>query len=162
MRTLVELEIECPLDGATEEVEIEELEDGSVEVECSVCGATLEAGYTVSVEVSVDGVDVVDPPTAEGDCPDCGQSVEIEEVSEESGEEERDCAECGAALVVRWSEWGQDVEVEIIDRGEVEEDEEEEGEGEEDEEDYEVDYGEDEYGEDDEFDEGEDEEVEDW
>lgn len=95
-----ELDIECPRCGNTEAEEIEDLEEGTLEVECSVCHVVLEATYTVSVDVDAE------TPPVEFECPECGCSLSIEEVSGESGDEEIECEGCEAQLTVQWSDWG--------------------------------------------------------
>lgn len=55
-------EVDCPRCGTTASAEIENYEDGSLEIECENCGATLEVTYSVSIQI--DGVGLSNVPAA--------------------------------------------------------------------------------------------------
>jgi hypothetical protein len=91
---------------------------GSEEVECQLCGATLDVKYVCSLEV--DAVEVVDTPIPEVECPVCDQKITLDgvDIDSETGSTELDCPgsdeECGAELEVLWSDWGRETEVEVL------------------------------------------------
>ena len=116
----------CPRCNEKIQVEIEALEDGSQEIECETCGATLEISYTVSVEIDAD---LSEAPAAEFVCPEDDNSMSIDNIDQEIGSQEVTCDGCGAVLDVSWSNWGRDdVDVHVIQEGkkdeEVDDDEE--------------------------------------
>lgn len=121
-----EVDYECPRCGNGDVAEVDSAEDGSQEVECSSCGAGLEVTYTVSVEV--DGVDVVNAPPLQFECPESGDDLVLDDVLDESGGDEVECDGCGALLEVSWSDWGQQVNVVVLEAGKGEDEEEEEDE----------------------------------
>lgn len=109
----------CPRCNEEIQVEIETLEDGSQEIECETCGATLEISYTVSVEVDAD---ISEVPAAEFVCPEDDNSMSIDDIDQEIGSQEVTCDGCGAVLEVSWSNWGRDdVDVQVIQEGKKDE-----------------------------------------
>jgi ribosomal protein S27E len=101
---------------------------GSEEVECQVCGATLDVKYICSLEV--DDVEVVDTPIPEVECPVCDTTLTLDDadIDSETGSTELDCPggddECGAELEVLWKDWGRETEVEVLSEPEKEKEEE--------------------------------------
>ena len=118
----VSVEVECPRCHNVDRWEIEDLEGHSQNGDCPSCGLSLEITYTV--DIVVDDVEVAHPPTLAVECPECGGTLSVD-ISEESGSEEIACDNCGARLEVQWSDWGADVQVEVVER--PEEDEEQDG-----------------------------------
>ncbi len=130
----MEAEIECEFCGSKILVDIEDVEDGSQEVECDVCGALFEVGYTVSIDV--DSVEIIEGPSVEVECPKCGWTIIID-VNDESGSEKIECEKCSKELEIHWSEWGQNICAEVLEEDEDDEDEDDEDEDDEDEDDEE-------------------------
>ena len=156
----MEIEIECPHCDNTISVEIEECEDGSQEVECDNCGASLEITYSISVEVGDVEIIEVPPSDIEFECPECGCSMTMG-IEEESGSEQTECEndDCRSLLEVTWSDGGEIIDVEVLEKPEME-DEEVEGEGKEEEGEWEENEEKEEEGEGKEWKEGEEEEEE--
>lgn len=143
-------EIECEICCNIMSVEIDDSEEDSEEIECSICGALLEYVYSSG---EIDEVYVVENPSAAFKCPKCRCSMEIQ-IEDESGFEEVECEGCGVQLGITWSDWGESVVVEVLEEEEDDEDSEEDedsGEDFEDEEDFDEDFEDD-----DDFDEDED------
>ena len=116
-------DIECPRCGESTSIEIEELEEGSISTECENCGATLDVSYTVSVEIT--DVTVEDGALSINfDCPKCDNSIDLE-ISEEDGAEEVECDVCHSTLEANWSDWGKNVNVEILSEEDDEDDDDE-------------------------------------
>ncbi len=109
-------EIECPRCGNVTSIEIEDIEDGSLNTDCENCGASLEVSYTVSIDITDVCIDEVPPISFE--CPECDYSLEISEISDESGSEEVVCENCQSVLEVSWYNWGEDINVEVLKKGE--------------------------------------------
>ena len=132
------------------EIKYPDAPKGSEQVECEVCGATLDVKYICSLEV--DDVEVVETPVPEVNCPVCDLTIFLDgvEIDSETGSTELDCPgadeECGAELEVLWSDWGQETSVKVLSdpkKENDEEDEEDEDEDGDEEEDNEDDYDDD-------------------
>ena len=128
------MECECPRCG--NEIYLDSIDYGSdsQETECIHCDATIAVNYSVSVEI--EGAEVADAPGVDANCPECGNSVELDTPDDESGSEEVLCEEedCEAQYLVKWSSWGQDVDTTLLERGKTKADRDynEESEGEDD------------------------------
>lgn len=109
-----ELEVECPRCQTSLDLEITE-DSGEAEVECHNCDATLSvswSGWGREVEVKISSV-----PAVDDDCPYCSNSLDLK-ITEESGEDDVECYDCGSTLSVSWSNWGENVKVELLEEGE--------------------------------------------
>lgn len=95
--------------------ETDENEDGSMDVNCEECGATVSISYSFKMEI--DDTDIVEVPAAEFECTECSTVLELPDIEEEKGNEEIECEGCNARLYVSWSRWGQDVDVELMEPG---------------------------------------------
>jgi len=111
-------EIECPVCGEAVPVEIEDVED-TLNSECVNCGASLEISYTVSIEI--DDVSVIEASPVSFDCPKCDNSLELSGISEESGSEEIECDSCHSLLDLSWNDWGEDIDIVVLEEGEEDE-----------------------------------------
>jgi hypothetical protein len=110
---------ECPRCSHEITFETEGNEDGSIDVTCEECEATLSISYSFALEI--DGAEIVEVPSAEFDCTECSTSLEISDIEDESGSEEVECDNCNARLEVSWSHWGQQVDAQLIEPGPSEE-----------------------------------------
>jgi hypothetical protein len=110
------IEFECPLCGSALSFEPDDSDEGSDEVECDNCNASIEVTYSASE--GINATDIACNPSVDAECPECDESVEID-IEEESGSEEFFCEndECGAQFLVEWSDWGQDVNVTLLAEG---------------------------------------------
>ena len=107
----MDVEGACPVCEAPFSFEIDDIDAGSQAYECDSCGASLEASYSVTIEV--DEVEVTGGVEAEVECPRCHASESLD-ITEESGEAETDSS-CGATLSVSWSSWGRETKAEVTD-----------------------------------------------
>lgn len=80
----ISLDATCPRCGDSVEVRVDDLEDGSAELDCD-CGVTLQVSYAVSVETSVSDVEVTSAPPIDFQCPVCGVGLVFDDVYDESG-----------------------------------------------------------------------------
>ncbi|KYK33278.1 MAG: hypothetical protein AYK19_14120 [Theionarchaea archaeon DG-70-1] len=102
---------ECPKDSCDLEMDIEE-DSGSDDTECDGCGAYLKVTWSdwgENIEIEILGVSMVKFGCPKDSCP-----LEIKDIEEESGSSEIECDGCGAYLKVTWSDWGEDIEAEIL------------------------------------------------
>ncbi len=125
-------EIQCPRCGGMTSVEIEDYGDGSLEIECDSCEATLEVSYSVSIHI--DDVSVGSVPPVEIECPECGCFTLLDDIDDESGSQEVEC-ECEATLEVSWSNWGRDVNAQVIEGSDDDDDDDEDDEDDDDDDD---------------------------
>jgi transcription elongation factor Elf1 len=115
--------VNCTLCGGDVSVEINlrsvemDYESKTVDVECDTCGTKLEVTYTVSVETEVE---VSETPSSEFDCPECDDFMFID-IDEDSGSQNMRCENCGAVLEVNWFDWGRGNDVEVLEKGKVDE-----------------------------------------
>lgn len=111
-------EVECPVCSAELTLDDIEDEDGEREIGCE-CGARLTvrwSGWGADAEVVL----VEGSFSIETECPVCPATVSVEEVEEETGEAEVECEACEARLRLTWSEWGGEVDAEVLSAGDVE------------------------------------------
>ena len=95
-------------------VEPDHFGKGFLEIQCDICGATINVTYSVSIEI--EDTDVVDAPLIEVECPECDVAMVLDAVDEETGIEEIVCEnnECGAQFAVEWSGWGLDINISLL------------------------------------------------
>lgn len=137
----ISVDVECPCCGHYNEVEIEDIDSGSMTTECADCGISMEFQYSVSVEV--EDVTVSDIPAVDITCPQCNDIVTLDHIDDESGSTEIECDNCGSLLEVFWSKCGQEYDVKLLEEGEKDDDdndEDDDDDEDEDDDDEDVDY----------------------
>jgi len=112
----MEADFECPRCGNSHFIKVDSYEDGSQEVECYGCNATIQVRYSISIEV--EDVEVSEVTSIDFECPECCDSMTLDSIDEESGSEDYDCDNCEAILEVEWSDWGEYVNVEVVEKPE--------------------------------------------
>ncbi|KYK37286.1 MAG: hypothetical protein AYK19_21820 [Theionarchaea archaeon DG-70-1] len=105
------VEFECARCGY--DMKIEDIEEEGVEYDlwCDRCGASLNVEWSdwgKNIEVEISQV-----PPVEFGCPRCGYDMKIEDADE--GEAyEAECNRCGASFEVEWSDWGENIDVNVL------------------------------------------------
>ena len=105
----------CPRCGRETRFEIDDYEDRAVDITCEECLAEINVAYSVRVEVG--DVELIEVPPVEFDCTECSNTLELFDIGDENGSEEMECDNCNARLDVTWSNWGQSVNVTLIEPG---------------------------------------------
>jgi len=87
-------------------------------VDCPSCNAALTVEYRASIRMKK--IDVTDAARVEFDCPSCDTSTWLIdlEIELEAGTVGVECGECKATLEVSWSNWGDNIDAELLEESE--------------------------------------------